>query len=418
MRKLILLAGLAITVSTAFGQKKLEKLDDVKEKISKEKYDEAKEKLDKVFENPEANNSPDALFYKAVTYHNLGKQKSDSALSAGAFDAMQAYIKAESGKPEGQQMLLSTLENHKTLVDIYQTYFQKGVDGFQKQTYASAFNNFERALNVFDVLTAKNLTNAKFDTTATLYAGYAAQNAQMYDQAAKYYDKLININLNDTSYVGIYRFMINSNLEKKDTTTAKKYLALSQERFPQYKDLWLDYNTLFLSSDKSKRFTEYEALVNANPDNEALAMNYAIELYNYIRSSDEAEKDSATRTRAENALKNVLRINPEATTANLLMSQLYWTQLYDVQSQLDAVRGTTPAATAKKKELNAKMDGVFDAVYPYLMKSYNLYSKEGTLKPQDKANYKIVLGQLTDYYNRKKQADKAAEMQAKAKAIQ
>ena len=64
------------------------------------------------------------------------------------------------------------------------------------------------------------------------------------------------------------------------------------------------------------------------------------------------------------------------------------------------------------------MDGVFDAVYPYLMKSYNLYSKEGTLKPQDKANYKIVLGQLTDYYNRKKQADKAAEMQAKAKAIQ
>jgi tetratricopeptide (TPR) repeat protein len=417
MRKLILLAGLAVTMSTAFGQK-LEKLDDVKEKIDKQKYDEAKEKLDKVFENPAANSSPEALFYKAVAYHNLGKQKSDSALSAAAFDAMQAYVKVESTKPEDKQMLLSTLENHKTLVDIYQSYFQKGVDGFQKQTYASAFTNFEKALNVFDVLSAKGLTNAKFDTTANLYAGYSAQNAQMFDQAAKYYDKLININLNDTSYVGIYRFMINSNLEKKDTTTAKKYLALSEERFPQYKDLWLEYNTLFLSSDKSKRFTEYEALVNANPENETLAMNYAIELYNYIRSSDEVSQDSVIRTKAENALKNVLRINPNATTANLLMSQLYWTQLYDVQSQLDAVRGNTAAATAKKKELNAKMDAVFDAVHPYLMKSYDLYSKETTLKPQDKANYKIVLGQLTDYYNRKKQADKAAEMQAKAKAIQ
>ncbi|HEV7334163.1 MAG TPA: hypothetical protein VGN63_24230 [Flavisolibacter sp.] len=418
MRKLILLAGLAVTMSTAFGQKKLEKLDDVKEKIEKGKYDEAKEKLDKVFENPEANNSPEALFYKAVTFHNLGKQKSDSVLSANAFDAMQAYVKAEASKPEGQQMLLSTLENHKTLVDIYQSYFQKGVDGFQKQTYASAFNNFERALNVFDVLSQKGLTNAKFDTTANLYAGYSAQNAQMYDKAAKYYDKLIEMNLNDTSYVGIYRFMINSNLEKKDTATAKKYLSVSEQRFPQYKDLWLEYNTLFLSSDKSKRFTEYEALVNANPENEVLAMNYAIELYNHIRSSDEAEKDSVIRTKAENALKNVLRINPNATTANLLMSQLYWTQLYQIQSELDAVRGNTAAATAKKKELNAKMDAVFDAVHPYLVKSYDLYSKETTLKPQDKANYKIVLGQLTDYYNRKKQADKAAEMQAKAKAIQ
>ncbi|MBB1284284.1 hypothetical protein HRH25_07870 [Flavisolibacter sp. BT320] len=418
MRKLILLAGLAVTMTTAFGQKKLEKLDDVKEKIDKQKYDEAKEKLDKVFENPEANNSPEALFYKAVAYHNLGKQKSDSALSAAAFDAMQAYVKVESSKPEGQQMMLSTLESHKTLVDIYQTYFQKGVDNFQKQTYASALNNFEKALNVFEVLSQKGLTNAKFDTTSNLYAGYSAQNAQKYDQAAKYYDRLINLNLNDTSYVGIYRFMINSNLERKDTANAKKYLSVSEQRFPQYKDLWLEYNTLFLSSDKSKRFTEYEALVNANPENETLAMNYAIEMYNYIRSSDEAAKDSVIRTKAENALKNVLRINPNATTANLLMSQLYWTQLYDVQSQLDAVRGTTPAATAKKKELNAKMDAIFDAVYPYLTKSYDLYSKETTLKPQDKANYKIVLGQLTDYYNRKKQTNKAAEMQAKAKAIQ
>ncbi|MDQ3278800.1 MAG: hypothetical protein M3Q06_10770 [Bacteroidota bacterium] len=416
MRKLILLAGFAVTMSTAFAQK-LEKLDDVKEKIEKGKYDEAKEKLDKVFANPAANSSPEALFYKAVTFHNLGKQKSDSALSAAAFDAMQAYVKSETGKPEGQQMLLSTLENHKTLVDIYQSYFQKGVENFQKQTYPSAINNFERALSIFDVLSQKGLTNAKFDTTANLYAGYSAQNAQMYDQAAKYYDRLINNNLADTSYVGIYRYMINANLERKDTTTAKKYLAVSEQRFPQYKDLWLEYNTLFLSNDKSKRFSEYEALVKANPGNETLAMNYAIEMYNHIRSSDDASKDSVLRSKAEAALKNVLSINPNATTANLLMGQLYWTQLYDVQSDLDAVRGTTPAATAKKKELNAKMDAVFDAVYPYLTKSYELYSKETTLKPQEKANYKIVLGQLADYYNRKKQTAKAAEMQAKAKAL-
>jgi tetratricopeptide (TPR) repeat protein len=417
MRKLLLFAGLAVTMSTAFAQK-LEKLDDVKEKLEKGKFDEAKEKLDKVFANPQANSSSDALFYRAVAYHNLAKQKSDTMLAATAYDAMNAYLKLEENKPEGQKMLLSTLENHKTLADLYQTYFTRGIDNFQKQTYGPAFHNFEKALDVFNILVKNNITAQKFDTTGTLYAGYSAQNAKMYDQAARYYDVLINNNINDTAYVGIYRFMINSNLDKKDTVTAKKYLGISQQRFPQYNDVWLDYQTLFLSNDKTKRFDEYEELVKANPGNEQLALNYAIELYNNVRSTDAFEKDPAMRQRTENALKNALAINPNSATANLLMSQFHWTELYQLQTAMDAVRGTTPAATAKKKELNTQMDAVFDKVFPYLTKSYELYSAQTTLRPQDKANFKIILTQLVDYHNRKKQADKAATYQAKIKTLQ
>jgi tetratricopeptide (TPR) repeat protein len=417
MRKLLLFVGLAVTVSNTFAQK-LEKMDDVKEKIEKGKYDEAKEKLDKVFTNPQANSSPDALFYKAVVWHNLAKQKSDTTLANQAFDAIRSYVKMEEGKPEGQRMLLSTLENHKTLADLYQTYFAKGVENFQKQTYVPAFYNFEKALEVFNVLTKNNITNQKFDTTGTLYAGYSAQNAKMYDQAARYYDQLINNNINDTSYVGIYRFMINSNLDRHDTVTAKKYLGISQQRFPQYKDVWLDYQTLFMSHDKDKRFDEYEELIKANPGNEQLALNYAIELYNHVRASDAAEKDQALRQRTESALKQALSINPNSATANLLMSQFHWTELYQLQTQLDAVRGTTPAATAKKKEINTQMDAVFDKVFPYLTKSHELYSGITTLKPQDKANFKIILTQLVDYHTRKKQMDKATAYQAKIKTLQ
>jgi hypothetical protein len=417
MRKLLLFVGLAFAVSNSFGQK-AEKLDDVKEKVQKGKYDEAKEKLDKVLADPQNANNSEALFYKAVVYQNLGKQKSDSVMTAAAFDAMKAYVKAEESKPEAQRMLLSTLENHKTLIDIYQGYFQNGVKNFQANTYSNALNNFEKALDVFTILQQRGLVTAKFDTTSTLYAGYSAQNAQQYDKAAKYYDVIINNNIADTSYVGMYRFMINANLDKKDTATAKKYLDLSRQRFPTYSDVWLDYQTLFLPADKTKRFDEYEALVKANPKNETLAMNYAIELYNYMRSSDALESDSTMRLKSESALKNVLQMDPASTIGNLLISQFYWTELYQLQSQLDAVRGTTAAATAKKKEMNAKMDAVFDKVFPYLQKSYELYSAQTTLKPQDKANYKIVLGQLTDYYNRKKQPAKAAEYQQKAKSLQ
>ncbi len=414
MRKLLIIAGLTLTVSTAFAQK----IDDVKKDVAGGKYAEARTKIETMMGDPKNASNADLQFYKAVVYQNLAKASSDSTMSAGALEAMKTYVNMEKGKPEGQAMLLSTLENHKTLVDIYQSYFQTGVNQFQKQSYAAAVGNFEKAIDAFGILKQRNLTTAAFDTTATLYAGYAAQNAQLYSQAAKHYDVLINNNISDTTYVGIYRFMINSNLEKKDTAAARKYLGISETKFPQYKEIWLDYQTLFLSNDKPKRFDEYEQLVKANPGNSTLAMNYAIELYNYMRQSDEHEKDPAVRQRVEAGLKNVLAGDPNNATANLLMAQFYWTELYQLQNELDGVKGATPAATAKKKEINAKMDTVFDNVFPYLTKSNELYASQTTLKPQDKANYKIVLGQLVDYHTRKKQADKVAAYQAKQKSLQ
>lgn len=414
MRKPFLLAALALVTSAAFAQK----IDDVKKDIAGGKYADAKTKIDQISSDPKQSSTADVLFYKAQVYQNLGKQNNDTALIGEALAAMQSYMQAEDSKPEGQRALLSTLENHKTLVDIYQTSFNQGLENFKGNNYPAAIGRFEKALAAFDVLSKRNFTTAKFDTTTTLYAGYSAQNAKQYDVAAKYYDLLINNNISDTSYVGVYRFMINNNLENKDTAAARKYLELSQTRFPQYNDLWLDYQTSFLPADKTARFAAYEDLVKANPKNQALAMNYAIELYNYIRSSDAPTKDSSARLKAESALKNVLAIDPNSQTANLLLSQLYWTQYYDLQSQIDNIRGTFPQAVAKKKELNGKVDATFDKVLPYLQKSYDLYSGQTTLKAQDKANYRIVLGQLSEYYTRKKQTAKAAEFLAKQKSLQ
>lgn len=414
MRKLFLLAALAFVASTSFAQK----LDDVKKDIAAGKYADAKTKLDQLLADPKTATNSEALFYKAQVYENLGKQNNDTALLASSLDAIKQYWQQEAGKPEGQRALLSTLENHKTLLSVYQDFFKQGADKFQAKDYAAAYANFQKALDAFDVLSSRNLTTVKFDTTTTLYAGYAAQNAKMYKEAGTHYDKLINQNIADTSYVGIYNFMITSNLQNKDTAAARKYLQISQQRFPQYADQWLEYQTQFLPAEKPQRFDAYEELVKANPKNETLALNYAIELYNTIRSSEGTPKDSAMRLRAESALKNVLAVNPNSQTANLLLSQLYWTEYYNVQGQIDNIRGTFPQAVAKKKELSAKVDAIFEKVLPYLQKSYEYYGSQTTLKPGDKANFRIVLGQLAEYYTRKKQTAKAAEYQAKAKTIQ
>jgi tetratricopeptide (TPR) repeat protein len=414
MRKLLFIVGLTFTVSTLFAQK----VDDVKKDVSSGKYTDARAKIDQMLNDPKNASNSDVQFYKAVVYHNLAKQNpADTTLGTAALDAMRKYLQMEESKPEGQRMLLSTLEGNKTLVDLYTNYFNKGVENFKNSNYPTAFNNFEKALDAFDILSKAKLTNSKFDTTVTLYAGYSAQNSKMYDKAAKYYDMLINNNINDTSYIGIYRFMINNNLEKKDTATAKKYLDISRQRFPAYNDLWLDYQTLFLPADKPRRFDEYETLVKANPKNEGLAMNYAAELYSYIRSNENAMKDSALLTRAENAFKNLLTLDPNSISGNLLLSQLYWTEYYSLQDKVDAIRGNFPEAVKKKKELNSQIDALFERTYPYLTKVSDLYAQQTNLKPQDKANYRIVLGQLVQYYQRKKQTDKATATQQKLDAL-
>jgi hypothetical protein len=412
MRKLFLLAGLAFAASGAFGQK-LEKLDDVKEKIQKGKYDEAKEKLDKVFESPQANSNSDALFYRAIVYHNLAKTKNDSAMSKTAMEDMRKYLKLEESKPEGQRDMLSKFENYNTLIDMYRTAVNQGVEQLRNNGYSTALFNFEKALDAFTMLKARNLVTAPIDTNVVYYAGASAQNVQKYDQAARYYNQLIDAKIADTGFVNVYRFMINYNLDQKDTAAARKYLDLSKTTFPQKNDLWLDYETLFLSTDRTKRIGEYEALVKANPQNEQLAQSYAVELYNLIRSSENAEKDTVLQSRSEAAFKNLLTIDPNSPTGNLLLSQLYWSQYYTVQNKIDNIRGNFPEAVKKKKELNTQVDAIFERTLPYLTKATEIYGSQTTLKPQDRANYRIVLGQLVEYYNRKKNTAKAAEYQKK-----
>ena len=95
MRKLVLALLLATSFSGVFAQK----IDDVKEKISKGKWDEAKEKIDKVMADPKNQTNSEALFYKAQIYHNLAKtHPEDTALSSGAFDAISNYLRLEEKK--------------------------------------------------------------------------------------------------------------------------------------------------------------------------------------------------------------------------------------------------------------------------------------------------------------------------------
>jgi tetratricopeptide (TPR) repeat protein len=414
MRKLVLALLLAASFTGLYAQK----LDDVKEKIGKQKWDEAKEKIDKAMQDPKAQTNSEAWFYKAQVYHNLAKaHPEDASLEATSFDAMKNYLKLEEKQPENKRYLLSTLEGNKTVFDYYSESFKAGADAFNKKDYEKALKNFQTTLNAFDLLKEYKFTTATFDTTSVLYAGVSAEQLKNKEQAVKYYSMLVDKKIPDTTYQGVYEYVVNYYTLAKDYPNAKKYLAIGEEVFPKY-DRWLAYELEMAGDEKTQKIAKYRELVQRYPTNSDIALDYGVLYFNYTYSNENKPADYASRQDTlGHILQNALAVE-QTTLGNYLMSRHVNNQIADLEEQKRAVKGATPADVAKKKDFDTKISQKNDELIVYSQKAADLYAKQPELKGVDKIYYKEVLRDLADYYQLKKDTAKAAEYQNKIKQLQ
>jgi hypothetical protein len=415
MRKLVLAVLLAASFTGLYAQK----LDDVKEKVDKNKWDEAKEKIDKVLADPKNQNSADAWFYKAKIYQNLAKaHPEDVTYTPAAFDALKNYFRIDEKQPETKRFILSTLEGHKTAFDFYSAGFKSGADAFNKKDYPSALTNFQNTLNAFDLLKQYKITNATFDTTSVLYAGVAAEQVKNKELAVKYYSQLIDQKIPDTTFMGVYEYVVNYYTLNKDIANAQKYLAIGEEVFPKY-NRWLAYELEMAGDDKDAKIVKYRQLLEKYPDNSDLALDYAVLFFNHTYSNAEKPADYAKR---QDTLAQVLQkaLSIEQTTlGNYLMSRHINNQIADLEEQRRAIKGTNQAdVTARRKVFDDKISQKNDELVIYSQKAADLYGGQSELKPVEKIYYKEVLRDLVDYYQAKKNTAKVTELQNKMKQLQ
>jgi hypothetical protein len=412
MRKLILFAFLTLAGTSLFAQN----FDDVVEKIKKQKFGEAKEKLDKMASDPKTLSNSDYWFYKAQIYKELGKGTSDSALMSGALDAMKNYFEIESKqKDQSKQMLKSVLESHQTAFDIYSSYFGAGVKNFQAENWRGAYNNFTNALVAFNQLSKYKITNVPFDTTATLYAGYSAQNGKMVEEAVKYYTMIADRKIVDPNYLGVYEYLLSYYQSKKDAANTAKYLALGKALYPESKS-WTNYELADLDADKSKKLEKLAELTKQDPTNYDIWMEYAFEMFNYIYGKDKPADYTSKQAELTTALDHLISLK-ESPYSYYIMTQHLNNEIYDMQLDFRAIKGTKPEDVKKKSQLNKDIEAKYEVLNKNAAAAGDLYSKMTDLKPVDKANYKWVLNQQADYYRLKKQPAKAKEFDDKANAL-
>lgn len=414
MRKIFLTAVLLAAGTALFAQN----LDKVQELISKQQYAQAKDLIDKALADPKGQKNATAWYYKGVIYNELAKDSTQD-LSAYRTDAYEALKKGQELDPKN---VMGELEQNWRLFDIYNHYINTAIKKHNEKDYTAALSNYKSAFDIQQYINKKgfaynNQTLPALDTTFTLYAGSAAYLAKDTATGIQYFSQLADAKIGGKEYLEAYQMLVDYYNKKGDKANTEKYAALGKQLYPD-NEYWVYYELQdpSLRDDKTKLLAKYEEVMAKNPENTGLALDYAIELFNYTYGQDKPADYKAAQTKLDEAIRKAIDVNKSAE-ANYLMVQSISNQIYDIQEQQRAIKGTKPEDIKKKNAFTADINKKYDEMVPYAEAAAQQFSERSELKAVEKANYKSVLNQLVNYYKFRKQADKAKTYEDKMNTL-
>lgn len=452
MRKLFLAAAFAASLTTTFAQD----LKDVQEKISKGKYDEAKDRLEKFLADPKNAQNSSAFYYKGVINNYFAQTDSAGTLTYDASrEAFNAYKKALELDPKNPMM---TIDQNLGFFQLFDLKYNKAIKDYNNKKYEQAYRTFQDAVEIQDYIKSKNFslpsyTPPALDTQLINLTASSAYLAKQEDVAIPYFERIANAKVGGKDYKEIYALVVQYHLKKSNQANADKYLAIGKQLYPD-EDYWLSLefgnvgtkeelqklddlraelnkattpaaktdlqNQIHVIEDKHKaeRLKRYSDLMQKYPNNNALATDYAIELFNNTYVYDKKPADYTDRqAKLQAALDKALATNSNNSMVYFLQSQHFYSQIFDLEDSRRNIKGNTPAETAKRKDMNAQIDKKYEDLMTASQKAFDIYSAQTDLKQQDKISYRKVTDQLIDYYTRKKMMDKVTFYQTKKSAI-
>ncbi len=404
MRKIIVLMLFAAGTSTAlFAQD----FKDVKEKLDKGKYDEAREKIDTALADPKNQKSANAWYYKGVIYGELAKDssKTDMDYRMESFNALKKYQELDS------KNIMLLLNQNAHFFQLYEGYYNQGAKDFNDKAYDKAFAAFVNALQIKDYAYGRGyeINGFKFaalDTQLVNLAGRAGMLAKMEDSAAPYFAMIADSKIAGEDYKDVYPILVDYYTRKGDSVNSARYLAVGMELYPG-NPYWNQTKLSAAGNDRAKRLEQFEEMIKADPKNADLLVDYGVELFSFLYGKDRPTDYAGTQAKLATALKDAIAQNPSSAYANFIMTQHLSNQIYDMEQDYNAMKGTKPDDVKKKTTLNKEIQEKLEEMFTYSLATYNLFDKMDELKGTDKANFRTVTNQLIDYYRIKKQPEKA-----------
>lgn len=419
MKKIYILLILGFTAAFGYSQT----LEEINDLLAKKDFANAKVAIDKYLADEKNAGKSDAWYFKGRTYNSLSYEKSTPEsemynLKVAAFDALK---KTQQLDPKDTRM---KLENYSSYLDLYFGLYDLGANLFNAKNFEGAFNAFKKSLEVEDYILSKQYTYAQatlhpLDTSLILNAAIAATQAKKTDDAVIYYKKLTDANISGENYKEVYEFLADYYSKKNDASSLADVLTKGKRFYPN-NPYWdeLELNAVSRGGDQTALFAKYDEMLAQNPNNFYVAYNYAVELHNKInKQTDPAAGNSALKDKLYSVLKIAIAADTSIDATVLMANHLY-NMAIDYNNAASLIKGTKPEDVKKKAELKSMYNKKMDECIVYSEQAVKYYDpRVASLKPAQKANYKIILDYLSELYKTKGDAKKSAEYDKKRMAV-
>ncbi|MFT4094907.1 MAG: hypothetical protein QM640_14840 [Niabella sp.] len=422
MKKIILLVTtIAFSAAGAFAQK----YDDIKGMITLGQIAKAKEIFDKNSTNEKFFTKPEGYLIKAAIYGSLAVDSSKAAeADANRAAADEAFAKYKEMDPE--MKLLDDQIYKNTPFNLYASYFNSGIGDINGKNYDAAYEKFKHTIEYSDLLIQKKIVNKPMDTAAVYYAGLLAENTKHPDDASKYYTRLSDAKIkeyNGTSYESVYQGLVRYYASKNDNANFEKYKALGKELYPQSE--FFNYNMLDFavggSSDFNERVASLEKLVASNPNDYKANITLAEIIYDTLDSRKEGAVPPGNAAELETKMLNALNVaataGPNEMQPLLLLGDHYMLKSEKLRDAVTTAetnitkKGAKATADDKQKLADAKKayNESYDLAKTNYEKAADMFGKMPSLDAGQKRTYRIIAGNLAEYYSYKIEDAKGAD---------
>ncbi len=377
MQKLVLIFVFCFATDMAFAQSSnIRKAEAARDKGNLE---EAMQLIEEASNHDKTKDDPKTWFTKgtiheAMVFDAEGNLKDESQIKK----AVDAFEKAKGmDKANGTYAVFAD----QRIEAMWGQFINKGAEAYQAQDFAQAAETFK---------TASELKPQ--DTTAFLYGGIAAQQAEMWDEALASYYKLMDLGYDK---IDVYNSAIYvERAINKDDAKALEVVQRARELFPDDSNLMKDEINLLIAADRADEARQkLQTAIEAEPDNANLYYNLA------FLNDEVGEKE-----RAIEQYKKAVELDPQYFEANFNIAVIHYNTAAEMIKEANDMDLKTYQKQGKAIEEKAAVE--FKKALPYLEKSHEL-------KPEDET----VLQTLQTVYSQLKMNDKVVETSEKLQAL-
>jgi len=332
--------------------------------------DKAKENIDKALEDEKSKTHPKTWYYRGMIYTDILVSK-DAKYKTLATDpevtAQESFQKAmELDDKKGEYYQLS----EKKLNELWGEVINKGIAQYEAGNYSDAIKNYEVSMKIKPA-----------DTTAYVYAIYAAEESKNNTLIKQYLTKLESI-----GYKSPYLYRKQIQIAEQDEKNSAKALEAANKglaTYPGNQELLFDRAILYTHMTQYKSgLTDIQTLLQKNPVN-----------IDYLTFAGSLSQKAGEVDNAMNYYNTVLKEEPKNFAANYNMSVIYYNKGKDMIDAVNAIHDFHKRQTEGKiKEKEAEDE--LNKSYSYAKIAYE--TKEET----DKKDARELITKINKALNR------------------